>query len=217
MYRIESFLSARLFLGPQAVGDQIYFISNLSGRLSLYVMNEGGSLPTPLLPPEIAMQNPHLIGGESFYVFPKLGKILVMLDRDGDENYQPMWVPINGGYPTRAFGNSLEKFRVHLGGCYPEKNLVYLSAESRSEANIITYQGDLLTEKLLKLAASPWGFQPAAINANHEKILLASSYTTGDSILYLWQKGQRKPRLLYGTPIEKRKPGQETRLLGLWG
>mgnify|MGYP001077099340 CR=1 FL=1 len=55
MYRIESLLSARLFLYPQIVGDRIYFISNLSGRLSLFAMDRGGSIPEPLLPPEIAL------------------------------------------------------------------------------------------------------------------------------------------------------------------
>jgi hypothetical protein len=71
-FRIESLLSARLFLSPQIVGDRIYFISDLSGRLSLYAMNKGGSVPEPLLPPDIALQNPTLMGGEPFYVFPKL-------------------------------------------------------------------------------------------------------------------------------------------------
>ena len=52
MPRIESLLAARLFLAPQLVGDRIYFLSNLSGRLSLYVMDHGGSVPEPLLPPE---------------------------------------------------------------------------------------------------------------------------------------------------------------------
>ena len=92
MIRIESFLSARLFMAPQLVGDHIYFISDLSGRLSLYRMQAqpGGSIPEPLLPGHIAVQNPHLIGGYPYYVFPKIGKILIMLDQDGDENYQPM-------------------------------------------------------------------------------------------------------------------------------
>ena len=99
MAQIESFLSARSFLSPQLVDDRIYFISNLSGQMSLYAMDYGGSVPEPLLPPDIAMQNPHLIGGNSFFVFPKIGKILVMLDKDGDENYQPKLIPITGGYP----------------------------------------------------------------------------------------------------------------------
>ena len=82
--RIESLLSAWLHLSPQIASDRIYFISNLSGRLNLYAMYYGGSVPEPLLPSDIALQNPELIGGRSFFVFPLLDKILVMLDHDGD-------------------------------------------------------------------------------------------------------------------------------------
>jgi len=57
-YRVESLLSARLFLFPQHADGRIYFLSNLSGHLSLYAMNYGGSMPEPLLPPNIALQNP---------------------------------------------------------------------------------------------------------------------------------------------------------------
>ena len=102
MYKIESFLSARLFLVPEKVGDKIYFVSNMSGHLSLYVMDKGGSVPEPLLPPEIALQNPHLVG-RLYKVFPRLGKILLMLDQDGNEDYKPMFIPIDGGYPEPAF------------------------------------------------------------------------------------------------------------------
>jgi hypothetical protein len=123
MARIESFLSARLFLSPHLVDDRIYFISNLSGRLSLYAMDYSGSVPEPLLPPGIALQNPHLIGGKSYFVFPKIGKILVMLDNDGDENYQPMSIPIAGGYPEPLFNNFFENYRVHLGECDPASQI----------------------------------------------------------------------------------------------
>jgi hypothetical protein len=51
MYRIESLLSARLFLCPRSLATGYTFISNLSGRNSLYVMKLGGSVPQPLLPP----------------------------------------------------------------------------------------------------------------------------------------------------------------------
>jgi len=83
MARIESLLAARLFLTPQLVGDRLFFLSNLSGHLSLYAMDAGGSVPEPLLPPQIALQNPELIGGYVFWVYAKLGIILVMIDRDG--------------------------------------------------------------------------------------------------------------------------------------
>ena len=80
MIRIESLLSARLFVSPSIVGDRLYFLSNLSGHLSLYSMDFGGSVPEPLLPPHIALQNPDLMNGYSFVVFPHLEKILVMID-----------------------------------------------------------------------------------------------------------------------------------------
>ena len=59
MYRIESLLSARLFLTPQLVGDRIYFLSNSSGHLSLYVMDKGGSVPEPLLPGQSPCKTPN--------------------------------------------------------------------------------------------------------------------------------------------------------------
>ena len=70
MARIESLLSARQFVGPQLVGERIFFLSNLSGHLSLYSMEYGGSIPEPLLPPHVALQDPHHLPGKSFVVFP---------------------------------------------------------------------------------------------------------------------------------------------------
>src|SRR5215212_8365233 len=101
--KIEALLSARLFLAPQLWNDRIYFISNQSGRFSLYAMDAGGSVPEPLLPPDIALQNPELIGGSSFWVYPTLGKIMVSIDSHGDEMYRPMLIPLSGGLPEPAF------------------------------------------------------------------------------------------------------------------
>ncbi|HZW03751.1 MAG TPA: S9 family peptidase, partial [Anaerolineaceae bacterium] len=126
MFRIESLLSARLFLSPQLVGDRLYFVSNLSGRLSLYRMDAGGSVPEPLLPAHIAMQNPHLLEGPPFVVFPKQRRILVLLDQDGDENYQPMSIPLSGGFPEPAFDSQLTNTRVHITEYDPKTGVVFL-------------------------------------------------------------------------------------------
>src|SRR6266496_543852 len=133
-YRVESLMSARLFVVPEFVAGRLYFLSNLSGHLNLYAMFYGGSVPEPLLPPNIALQNPLLNGGYSFFAFPKLNKVLVMIDRDGDENYQPMLVSLDGGFPEPAFDNFFAEYRTHLRECDQEKGIVYLIAERRDKA-----------------------------------------------------------------------------------
>ena len=208
MVRIESFLSARLFLSPQLVENRIYFVSNLSGRMSLYAMDISGSVPEPLLPPDIALQNPHLIGGKSYFVFPKIGKILIMLDKDGDENYQPMLIPLSGGYPEPAFYNFFENYRVHLGNCDPKEQICYLSAESRTEPMNESYQGNLESGQLVKLAESRWGAYVDAHNKNHSKVTIIDGYTIGDNVLYLWEKKIKKTKLVYGIPMDERTPDQ---------
>jgi pimeloyl-ACP methyl ester carboxylesterase len=215
VYRIESLLSGRLFLRPQLVGRRLYFISNLSGRLSLYAMDEGGSVPEPLLPPDIALQNPHLVDGLSFYVFPQLGRILVMIDRDGDENYQPRLIPLEGGYPEPAFGGVFEHYRVHCLKCDPERNLVYFNAESRQEQMQSAYQGNLESGALEKLGESPWGCNVLGANADHTQAVIADSYTTGDVVLYLWKQGGGERQLLFGTPLAARAEGQTVLLSGI--
>ncbi len=161
-YRIESFLSSRLHLSPQLVDDRIYFISNLSGKLSLYRMYYGSSVPEPLLPPNIAMQNPDLVDGYSFRVLPRLEKILVMLDQDGDENYQPMFLPVDGGFPEPAFEGFFNHHRVHLEFCDLEKNIAYFLAERRDKPIQEAYRADLVGNKVEKLAESEWGAFPSA-------------------------------------------------------
>jgi pimeloyl-ACP methyl ester carboxylesterase len=211
--QIESLLSARLFLFPQLVGDTIYFLSNLSGHLSLYCMNYGGSVPEPLLPSDIALQNPELLGGFSYHVFPNIGKILVMIDRNGDENYQPMLVAMEGGFPEPAFDNFFSNHRVHLTLCDNEKDVVYFSAERRDKSLNEAYRGNLANNKLTRLAQSKWGAEPIAYSADHSKILLADSYTYGDNVIYLVE-GIKKS-ILFGKPLYNRKSTEKVPLNGI--
>ena len=212
MYKIESLLSARLFLQPQKVGNRVFFESNLSGHISLYAMNYGGSVPEPLLPPDIALHNPHLLEGKTFYVFPKLGKIIVMIDDDGDENYQPMAIPIEGGYPHPTFDNFFAGYRVHIDRCNMDRNLLYLVAESRQEPRVFTYQGNLETGELILLGESPFGFYPEGANSDHSKIALREEYTLGDNVLYLGSSKRNQPELLSGVPLDKRAQGESVPL-----
>ena len=212
-YRIESLMSARLFLFPQHDQGRIYYLSNISGHLSLYAMKFGGSVPEPLLPPQIALQNPELIDGYSYCVFPTIGKILVMIDHDGDENYQPMLIPLNGGFPEPAFKNYFNKYRVHLELCDKSRSIVYLLAERRDIPLQETYRGDLKTGKLTKIAESSWGMIPLAHNKNHSRVLLGEGYTTGDVTLYLIT-GDKKT-VLFGKPMENRRVGEGVPLSGI--
>ena len=215
MFNISSMLSARLFQAPKLVKGRIYYISNLSGRLNLYAMDYGGGIPQPLLPPDIAMQNPHLMAGESYVVFPKLNKIIVMLDHDGDENYQPMEIPLQGGFPQPCFDNFFAGMRVHLFLTDRKAGKVYFNAESRTASIQTAYLGDLKSGELLKLDESPWGAYPVAHNADHSKVVLADGYTVGDGILSVWNKKTGNKKLIYGVPLDQRQPGQQVALNGI--
>lgn len=212
-YRVESLMSARLFVVPQYADKKIFFLSNLSGHLSLYAMKFGGSVPEPLLPPHIALQNPHLIGGLSFFVFSKLKKILVMIDKDGDENYQPMLIPLEGGFPEPAFDNFFAEYRVHLGECDEEKGVAYFGAERRDKPMVETYRADMKTGKLTKIAEYQFGLGIAAHNKNHNRLILGTGYSVGDAVLCLWEKGKQKT--IYGKFLEDRAEGEQVPLNGI--
>jgi pimeloyl-ACP methyl ester carboxylesterase len=208
MFRIESLLSARSFVSPRLVDDKLYFISNLSGHYSLYRMNYGGSVPEPLLPPHIALFNPKLTGGKLFSVFPKLGKILVLVDKDGDEAFQPMYIPMDGGFPEPAFGGQLEGNQVVMLHSSPEHNLVYLSVASLTESIFRGYQGNLESDTLEFMRESVYGNFIDSVNEDHTQSIIIDAYSGGDNLLYLWRKGQGR-ELLYGKTMEQREPGEE--------
>ena len=212
MYRIEALLSARLFLRPELVGDRIFFLSNLSGHNSLYVMDHGGSVPEPLLPPNIVLQNPHLIGGDSFAVFPDLNKILVMIDQDGDENYLPMVIPMTGGFPEPAFNNFFENTRCHMGIADAKHNMCVIAAESREEGMVRTYLCWLDSGEVEEIYASPYGGYPAVKNEDYSKLVLVEGYMVGDTVAYLWEAG-KEPQVLYGKPLPERAEGEEVPLV----
>lgn len=210
-YRIESLLSARQFVHPQVVGDRLYFISDLSGRLSLYVMDVRGSVPEPLLPPDVALPNPHhLQGGVTFQVLPKLGKILLMLDHDGDENYQPVFLPMDGGRPEPVFGDRFAGQQVFCTFCDAERLLALFTTDPRNSPIFTTLRADLATLETVDLGSSIYANAPVGHNADLTTVVLADQYTFGDTALYLWREGEGERRLLFGKPIDQRAPGEQT-------
>lgn len=214
-FRIESLLAARQFLAPQLVGDWLYFVSDMAGRLSLYRMRLGGSIPQPLLPPHIALQNPHLIGGEGVYrVLPTLGKILLMLDQDGNENYQPMLMPLDGGIPAALFGDRFAGQQVNCGWLDSDHNRAIFVIEPRRDPAYHTLLVDLASLAVTDLGSSAYGNFPAAVSPEQTQIILADGYTTGDTVLYRWQRGDNQRTLLFGTPLAQRSAGQSVPLTG---
>jgi pimeloyl-ACP methyl ester carboxylesterase len=196
------------------VGDRITFISNISGHLSLYAMDVGGSVPEPLLPPNIALQNPILLGGLPFIVFENLGKILVMIDDDGDENYQPMLIPLEGGIPEAAFGDQLKDYRVHLGKGVARGNTVILLAESRQRPMVEAIQADLNKGTLERIFETPW-LSSCTMDEAGSKVAMIDRYSYGDHALHLWEEGKEEIKLLFGVPYQERTEGQDVPLNGI--
>jgi pimeloyl-ACP methyl ester carboxylesterase len=205
-FRIESLLSARQFIAPQLWGDRIYFVSNLSGHMSLYVMDVGGSVPEPLLPPDVVLQNPHLLARHLYYVFPALGKILILLDNNGDEHYQPVFIPIEGGLPEIAFDNYFSGYRVQMMACDPVNNIVYFSAEANDQPVSEAFRCNMQTGEITRLHGSEWEASVDTASSDHNKVILTEDYTIGDRLISLWEDGQ--VRVLYGVPLNERTEGQ---------
>ena len=211
--RIESLLSARLFVEPQLVNDRITFVSNLSGCLSLYAMDASGGVPEPLLPPQIALQNPELVGGHLFHLFADLGRIIVMIDADGDENYVPYTIPLEGGFPEPLSEAAFAGGRSHLVHVDDASGIAYFAVESANEASIAAVRADLEAGTTEELWRSPYGAFVAAWTPDHSRVVLVDGYTNGDVVLYEVD-GSGARRMLYGTALEERDPDTVYPLLG---
>ena len=207
MPRIESFLAARLFMQPQPVGGDVYFISNLSGRLSLYRMRAGGSVPQPLIPPDIALPNPDLIGGASFCAFPGLGQILLMCDSDGDEVYRPFLLPLDGGFPEPYLPEVFSGSRAHCTHIDEDALTAYFLLEAEAEPMQRSIQVNLANNEVTELAASTWGYYPADATEDQQTVALVEGYTVGDTVLYVWRRGVGL-RCWYGKPLHEREEGE---------
>jgi dipeptidyl aminopeptidase/acylaminoacyl peptidase len=212
--RIEALLSARLFLEPQLTDGRLYFVSNLSGHLSLYVMDEAGGVPEPLLPPQLALQNPELLYGYSFYALPALDRIVVMIDHDGDENYEPFVIPLAGGFPEPLAEEAFRGRRSNFLDVDDETATAYFHAESREESMEFALRVDLETGHVEELAKSRYGAFVTAWTPDHSRVVLGDAYTAGDVVLYE-MRGDGAREMLYGTPIDEREEGKEYPLTGI--
>ncbi|MBI4416227.1 MAG: S9 family peptidase, partial [Euryarchaeota archaeon] len=65
------------------------------------------------------------------------------------------------------------------------------------------------------LGQSKWGSWVDGTNERHTKAILTDGYTVGDNVLYLWEKGMKERKLLYGKPLEDRAEGEAVPLNGI--
>ncbi|HJU48312.1 MAG TPA: alpha/beta fold hydrolase [Gaiellaceae bacterium] len=209
-HRIESLLAARLHLEPQLAGDRLVFVSNLGGHLSLYAMDEAGSVPEQLLPATIALQNPELVGGELYAVVPELDRVLVMIDADGDERYRPHLIPLDGGFPQPLAEPAFAETRAHLMDVDRDNLAAYFAVELLGEPLGRILRVDLRTEEVEQLGEGKWIPYPVTWTRDGSRVVAAEEYTVGDGILFESVDGGR--RLLWGTPLEERTEGAEVPL-----
>jgi len=214
-FPIQSLLSARLLLSPQLAEGRVYFLSDMSGVISLYAMDQDGSMPEPLLPAGLALQNPHLMTGYNFAVLPKLGKILVMIDENGNENYQPCFIPLQGSIPDPIFGDKYKNEKIACIHFDVKTNIAYFYRDDRKTPNIECLKVDLATLGITSLGKSLYGNYFNGVNRDHSTVILTDGYTAGDNVLYVWRKDMPERRLLFGIPIEKRSKDQQVKLLGI--
>ena len=212
-FPLESLLSARQLVSAKLHNDKIIFMSNIAGSYSLYEINKNGSIPVPLLPEGTALQNPHLMAGANFEIIPEMNKILVMIDQNGNELYQPCLIPIEGGIPESIFNERFSGMQVILNYFDHEKNIVYFAIDNRKEPGYELIKYNLLTKKEESFGKSQFGYYYAGGNKEHSKIVLVEGYTAGDDCYYLHQTNEMKT--IIGIPINERKPGQIVKPNGL--
>jgi esterase/lipase len=203
-FPIESLLSARLLLKPENVKERIFFLSDMSGVLSLYSMHRNGSIPEPLLPGGLALVNPHLQPGENYRVIPKMGKILVMIDKMGNENYQPCLIPITGGIPEPLLGDKHQNEQIACIHFDKDRDIAYFFRDNRKTPDIECLQVNLETGETKSLGTSVYGNYCNGVNSDHSKVILADQYTSGDIVLFYRNSDMTERKLLYGTPIDQR-------------
>jgi len=209
---VEALLAAKLNLVPELAGDFIYFLSDRSGRMSLYRMPRGGGVVELLLPADLALPNPKLVGSSVIAVLPDLGKILVSIDQDGDENYQPHFVPIDGGTPEPVWADRFPGRQVFFfADRTAERAMLIISP--RDDPIFESYIADLRTTELTSLGSSQYGNFPIGHNDGYDRVAIVDGYTAGDNVLFLWDRAVGDRTLLAGVPLEDRN-GKKVPLTG---
>ena len=131
-----------------------------------------------------------------------------MIDRNGDENYQPHFVPIDGGLPELAFGERFAGQQLVCMRCDAERNVAIFSVDPRTDPLQNTFLANLASLETTDLGSSIYGNTYEGASEDYSQVVLGDGYTEGDEAIFLWERGKGERRLLFGVPIEQRATGQ---------
>src|SRR3989442_9482882 len=127
-----------------------------------------------------------------------------MMDKLGNENYQPMLIPVEGGIPEKSLADRYQDQKLACVECDIEKNIAYFDRDDRKNPETECLRVNLATGDLTSLGRSLYGNRCIGVNSDHSKIILADGYTAGDVVLFYWERGMKERKLLYGVPLEER-------------
>jgi pimeloyl-ACP methyl ester carboxylesterase len=136
-----------------------------------------------------------------------------MIDRDGDENYEPFLIPVYGGFPEPLSAEMFAGLRTHLVSIDAWSGKAYFMAESREDSVDFAIRFDLESGDAETLWQSSYGAIPEAWTPDHTRVFLEDLYTLGDVVLYEVESGSR--RVVHGTPLDEREEGGEYPLSGI--
>ena len=120
-----------------------------------------------------------------------------MIDADGDENYVPHVVPIDGGFPEPFADEVFTLGRAHLVDVDDDAEIAFFAVESREERCMTAVRVDLASGATETLWQSRYGGFVGAWTPDHSRVVLVDGYTMGDVVLYeIDEAGAR--RMLFG-------------------
>ena len=138
-----------------------------------------------------------------------------MIDRDGDENYEPFVIPLDGGFPEPLAADVIRRPPLAPPRGRPDgRDRVLRIRVARGGAEIAYPRRARERRRWRRSAQSPYGAFVAAWSPDHSRVVLADGYTVGDvDPLRARRDGGR--RVLLGTPLEERVEGGELPADGL--
>ncbi|MDH3606742.1 MAG: prolyl oligopeptidase family serine peptidase [Acidimicrobiia bacterium] len=125
------------------------------------------------------------------------------MDDHGDENYQPYFIPIEGGVPEPMWGDRFAGHQVFTFVVRQDLKAI-LVISPRTDPKYTSFLADLDSLDLTPLGESIYGNFPVARDETYERIAVVDGYTAGDNVLYLWEGATGTRRHLAGVPLDQR-------------